>query len=79
MTSSTSLQGYVERLQIWKMLKEKGPRVNVGKTKIMICSEGLYVFGPSQGFPCDVSYTGVRQEQYILRWLQSLYTNSVLY
>ena len=55
-----SLQECVERLKIWRnAMEEKGLRVNAGKTKIMICGEGLGVLETSGRFPCAVCYTGV--------------------
>ena len=44
----------------WKdAVKEKGLRVNAGKTKIMICSTGLDLMQSSGEFPCSVCRTGV--------------------
>ena len=40
-------------------MEEKGLRINVGKTKIMICGTGLDLLQSSGEFPCAVCHTGV--------------------
>ena len=40
-------------------IEKNGPRVNAGKTKIMICSSGLDLLQSSGEFPCTVCHTGV--------------------
>ena len=40
-------------------MEKKGLRVNVGKTKIMICGTGLDLLESSGEFPCAVCLTGV--------------------
>ena len=48
-----SLEECVRRLLTWKeAMKEKGLRVNAGKTKIMICGTGLDLVQSSGEFPC---------------------------
>ena len=55
-----SLEECVRRLLNWKeAMEEKGPRVNAGKTKIMICGTGLDPLQSSGEFPCAVCHTGV--------------------
>ena len=55
-----SLEECVRRLLTWKeATEEKGLRVNVGKTKIMICGTGLDLLQSSGEFPCAVCRTGV--------------------
>ena len=54
-----SLEECVRRLLIRKEAIEKGLRVNVGKTKVMICGTGLDLLQSSGGYPCTVSRTGV--------------------
>ena len=54
------LEECVRRLLTWKeTMEEKGPRVNSGKTKIMICGTGLDPLQSSGEFPCAVCHTGV--------------------
>ena len=54
-----SLEECVRRLLTWKeAMEKKGPRVNAGKTKIMICSTGLDLLQSSGEFPCAVCHTG---------------------
>ena len=54
-----SLEECVRRLLTWKeAMKEKGLRVNAGKTKIMICGMGLDLLQSSGEFPCAVCHTG---------------------
>ena len=54
------LEECIRRLLTWKeATKEKGLRVNAGKTKIMICSTGLDLLQSSGEFPCSVCRTGV--------------------
>ena len=40
-------------------MEEKGPRVNAGKMKIMICDTGQDILQSSGEFPCAISHTGV--------------------
>ena len=55
-----SLEECVWRLLTWKeAMKEKGLRINAGKTKIMICGTGLDLLQSSDEFPCAVCRTGV--------------------
>ena len=55
-----SLEKCVRRLLTWnETMKEKGLRVNAGKTKIMICGTGLDLLQSSDEFPCAVCRTGV--------------------
>ena len=55
-----SLEYCVRRLLTWKeAMKEKGLRVNAGKTKIMICGTGLDLLQNSDEFPCAICHTGV--------------------
>ena len=55
-----SLQESVRRLLIWKeAMEKKGLRVNAGKTKIMICGTGLYLWQSSGEYQCAVCRTGV--------------------
>ena len=55
-----SLEECVRRLLTWKeAMEKKGPRVNAGKTKIMICGTGLDLMQSSGEFPCAVCRTGV--------------------
>ena len=55
-----SLKECVRRLLTWKeAMEKKGPRVNAGKTKIMICGTGLDLLQSSGEFPCTVCRTGV--------------------
>ena len=55
-----SLEECVRRLLTWKgAMEEKGLRVNVEKTKIMICGTGLDLLQSSGEFPCTVCHTGV--------------------
>ena len=55
-----SLEERVRRLLTWKeAMEKKGLRVNVGKTKIMICGTGLDLLQSSGEFPCAVCRTGV--------------------
>ena len=55
-----SLEECVRRLLTWKeAIKEKGRRVNAGKTKIMICGTGLDLLQSSGEFPCAVCHSGV--------------------
>ena len=50
-----SLEECVRRLLIWKeAMEKKGLRVNVGKTKIMICGTGLDLLQSSGAFQCAV-------------------------
>ena len=54
------LEECVRRLLTWKeAMEEKGLRVNVGKTKIMICGTGLDLLQSSGEFPCAVCCTGM--------------------
>src|SRR5206468_11232914 len=49
-----------ERLLVWIMrLKEKGLRVNTGKTKVMNCKVGEGQVENSGKFPCDICRKGV--------------------
>ena len=55
-----SMEECVRRLLTWKRaMEEKGPRVNAGKTKIMVCGTGLDLLQSSGEFPCAVCRTGV--------------------
>ena len=55
-----SLEECVRRLLIWKeAMEKKGSRVNVGKTKVMICGAGLDLLQSSGEYPCAVCPTGV--------------------
>ena len=50
----------VRRLLTWKeTMEQKGLRVNVGKTKIMICGTGLDLPHNSGEFPCAICRSGV--------------------
>ena len=54
------LEECVKRLLTWKeAIKEKGLRLNAGKTKIMIFGTGLDLLQSSGEFPCAVCRTGV--------------------
>ena len=68
------LEECVRKLLIWKeVMEKKGLRVNVGKTKVMICGTGLDLLQSSGEYPCAVCRTGVRrQQQHLLQWLQTL-------
>ena len=55
-----SLEECVRRLLTWKeAMEKKGLRVNVGRTKIMICCTGLDLMQSSGEFPCAVCRTGM--------------------
>ena len=55
-----TLEEYAMRLLTWKeAMKEKGLRVNAGKTKIMICGMGLDILQSLGEFPCAVCRIGV--------------------
>ena len=55
-----SLEERVRRLLTWKeVMKEKGLRVNAGKTKIIFCGTGLGLLQSSGEFPCAVCRTGL--------------------
>ena len=50
----------VEKLNLWKNnMENKGLRVNMGKTKVMIYGKGLYNIKPSGKYPCRVCRKGV--------------------
>ena len=54
-----SLEECVRRLLTWKEATEdKGLRVNIGKTKVMICGTGLDLLLSSSGFQCAVCSIG---------------------
>ena len=54
-----SLEECVRRLLLWKeAMEKKGLRVNVGKTKVMICGTGLDLLQSSGEYPCAVCRTG---------------------
>ena len=45
---------------LWKeAMEKKGPRVNVGKTKVMICGTSLDLLQSSGEYPCTVCRIGV--------------------
>ena len=45
----------MEKLKLWKdNMENKGLRVNMGKTKVMICGKGLNTIKPSGKYPCSV-------------------------
>ena len=51
------LEECVRRLLTWEeAMEEEGPRVNAGKTKIMICGVGLDLLQSSGEFPWAVSH-----------------------
>ena len=65
-----TLEDCIERLKIWKMkTEEKGLRVNMGKTKLMICGLNLDHMKPSGKFPCGVCLKGVGANSMFLRRL----------
>ena len=41
------------------MFKEKGLRLNVDKTKVLISGRNLYTLKKSEKFPCGVCFSGV--------------------
>ena len=48
------------KLAVWKeKLEKKGLRVNIGKTKVMICGNNLGTLTDSGNFPCGVCRKGV--------------------
>ena len=48
------------KLDLWKKhLEAKGLKVNMRKTKIMICSKNLHSFRDSGKHPCSVCHKGV--------------------
>ena len=50
----------MEKLKLWKdNMENKGLRVNMGKTKEMICGKGLDTIKPSGKYPCSVCRKGV--------------------
>ena len=50
----------MEKLKLWKdNMERKGLRVNIGKTKVMICGKGLDTTKPSGKYPCSVCRKGV--------------------
>ena len=50
----------MEKLKLWKYnMENKGLRVNMGKTKVMICRKGLDTIKPSGKYPCSVCRKGV--------------------
>ena len=54
------LEECVRMLLTWKeAMEEKGLRVNVGKTKVMICGTRMKFLLSSGEFPCTVCCTGV--------------------
>ena len=55
---SDSLEECVERLMIWKdEAMEKGLKVNVEKTKVVICGTGLDLLQSSGEYQCPVCHT----------------------
>ena len=50
----------LSKLNLWrKHLEAKGLRVNMGKTKIMICSRNLHSLKDSRKHPCGVCCKGI--------------------
>ena len=57
-----SLEECVRRLLLWKeAMEKKGLRVNVGKTKVMICGTGLDLLQSPGEYPCAVCRTGTHE------------------
>ena len=55
-----TLEECIERLKMWKMkMEEKGLRVNMGKTKLMIFRRNLDHMKPSGKYPCSVCLKGL--------------------
>ena len=50
----------MDKLRVWKGgLKEEGLKVNMGKTKVMRCSDELSVAKESGKFPCAICSKGI--------------------
>ena len=50
----------MEKLKLWKgNMENKGLRVNMVKTNVMICGKGLDAIKPSAKYPCSVCRKGV--------------------
>ena len=50
----------LDKLRVWKRgFEEKGLKVNVGKTRVMRCSDELSVAKESGKFPCAICSKGV--------------------
>ena len=57
-----TLDLFMVKLKLWKdNMENKGLRVNMGKTKVMICEKGLDTINPSEKYPCSVCRKGVRR------------------
>ena len=55
-----SLEECITKLKAWKSgMESKGLRVNMKKTKFMICGSGLNLLRNSGAFPCSVCRSGV--------------------
>ena len=58
--TADSMEECVRRLLTWKEgMERQRLRVNLGKTKIMICGTGLNLLQSSGRFLCAISRTGV--------------------
>ena len=59
---ANSMKELLEKLKIWKKgMEEKGLRVNMGKTKIMVSGPQMDVLRKSGKYPCAVCLTGTRR------------------
>ena len=48
-----------EKLSLWKFnSKQKGMRINMSKTKVMICGRGLSTLTDSGKYSCGVGFKG---------------------
>ena len=67
-----SMEECVRRLLTWKEgMERKGVRVNIEKTKLMICGTGLNLLQSSGEFPtCHLPHWS-RQQQHSMQWLQA--------
>ena len=59
---ANSMEELLEKLKIWKKgMEEKGLRVNMGKTKIMVSGPQMDLLRKSGKYPCAVCLKGVRE------------------
>ena len=54
-----SVKEFTEKLKKWKVAMEKGLRVNMGKTKVLVSGHNLNVLKKSGKYPYGVCLTGV--------------------